>query len=84
MVKRYLQDNPSCDCGAQAETPSHYLLSCPKFTNERTIMLNNLPNTTLPINVDILLCGHPELKENENQQLFEAVINFIVSTNRFK
>ena len=64
MVKRYLQDNPSCDCGAQAETPSHYLLSCPKFTIERTIMLNNLPNTTLPINVDILLCGHPELKEN--------------------
>ena len=52
MVKRYLQDNPSCDCGAQAETPSHYLLSCPKFTIERTIMLNNLPNTTLPINVD--------------------------------
>ena len=25
MVKRYLQDNPSCDCEAQAETPSHYL-----------------------------------------------------------
>ena len=66
------------------ETPSHYLLSCPKFTKERTIMLNNLPNTTLPIKVDILLCGHPELKEYENQQLLEAVINFIVSTNRFK
>ena len=74
MVKRYLQDNPSCDCGAQAETP---LLSCPKFTKECTIMLNNLPNTTLPINVDILLCGHPELKEYENQQLFEAVINLL-------
>ena len=34
--------------------------------------------------IDILLCGHPELKEYENQQLFEAVINFIVTTNRFK
>ena len=32
--------NPICSCGLDVETTCHYLLHCPNFTNERSILLN--------------------------------------------
>ena len=31
---------PICSCGLDVETTCHYLLHCPNFTNERSILLN--------------------------------------------
>ena len=31
--------NPICSCGLDVETTCHYLLHCPNFTNERSILL---------------------------------------------
>ena len=33
-------ESPQCPCGHQRETARHFLLECPLFSNERTIMLN--------------------------------------------
>ena len=33
--------NPICSCGLDIETLCHYLLHCPNFINERTILLND-------------------------------------------
>ena len=32
--------NPICSCRLDVETTFHYLLHCPNFTNERSILLN--------------------------------------------
>ena len=32
--------NPICSCGLDIETTCQYLLHCPNFTNERSILLN--------------------------------------------
>ena len=32
--------NPTCRCGLDTETTCHYLLHCPSFTNERSVLLD--------------------------------------------
>ena len=36
--------NPICNCGTDVETTTHYLLHCPRFSNERLILINNIQN----------------------------------------
>ena len=44
--KHSFQDflNPLCLCGNNIETSSHYLLHCPKYSNERKTLLNEIKN----------------------------------------
>ena len=38
--------NPICSCGLDVEITCHYLLHCPNFTNERSILLNMIQQKT--------------------------------------
>ena len=43
--------NPNCNCGLNIETTCHFLLHCPSFINERTLLLNDvsrIPKDALP------------------------------------
>ena len=76
----------TCACGAIREDPKHYLLFCPKYQNDRSKLTQILDNIDFPPESDMvnnLLHGDPSLSVKDNETLFEAVIDFIVSTKRF-
>ena len=87
-------ENEVCDC--VAETPSHYLLKCPKFANERRIMLSEISeidfpgvnqNTIIDLMPDylcrILTQGSDTLSLETNQNIFRHVFKFIDESMRF-
>ena len=77
-----LSDDPSCHCGAAPETPSHYLLVCPLYADERDDLFSELEyqhETT----IDMLLYGDIDADKNENFKIFEAVQRYIIATKRF-
>ena len=48
MVKRHISEYPQCDCGAPKEDPEHYLLFCPKYSEERKILTRTISQIELP------------------------------------
>ena len=59
--KHSFQDtlNPSCSCGHDIETISHYFLYCPLFHAERSTLLNNINETDSTIfikNESVVTC----------------------------
>ena len=82
--------NPICSCGLDIETTCHYLLHCPNFTNERSILLNNV--STINKNsltscdasiVKLLLNGDESLDLETNTLILNATVDFILSSKRF-
>ena len=91
--KHCFQDtlNPLCDCGNDTETTKHFFIHCPSFHTPRKTPLNNIRN----INVQILfhgedqliqtfLYGNPNFKLTVNRLKFNATIEYLISTERFK
>ena len=82
-------NTPFCEnevCNHVAETPSHYMLQCPKFANERRVMLSEISEIVFPgINhntiIDlmpayfcrILIQGSDTLSLETNQNIFRQV-----------
>ena len=86
LVKRHISEYPQCACGAPKEDPEHYLLFCPKYSEERKILTRTIGQIELPLDsnmIDNLLHGNHRLTGTDNKILFEAVAIFIVSTKRF-
>ena len=58
-LKHNFQDtlNPICNCGNNVESPIHFFLHCPLYSNERRTLLNSLVNIdhTLLDNTDFSL-----------------------------
>ena len=84
-LKRYISNDPSCECGAQDENPEHYLLFCPRYSHERINLRNKIQTLDITdMNVtDTLLSGNQALSENVNRSLFKAVMEYIVATKCF-
>ena len=76
-------DDPSCPCGNGRETAKHFLLECPLFTNERTIMLSDINSIGIPPSLSNLLYGCDKYSVELNVKLFESVQNFLKSSERF-
>ena len=82
--------NPICNCGLNVETTCNYLLHCPNFTNERSILLNivstinesSLTSCDASI-VKLLLNGDESLDLETNTLILNATVNFILSNKRF-
>ena len=79
----------SCLTNAVGNT-EHYLLPCSNFTNQGTILLDDLQNLGInygPLDSStlsrMLLFGNPKFSDNANSGIIYAVIKFIESTNRF-
>ena len=79
LHKKNIVPSPSCSCGAY-ESVYHFFFKCPNYTDIRnTILPNNLNN----LNTNDLLYGIPTATDNENDELFSQVQDFIIHSNRF-
>ena len=81
--------NPICSCGLDVEITCHYLLHCPNFTDERSILLNivlisksSLTSCDASI-VKLLLNGDKSLDLGTNILILSATVNIILSSKRF-
>ena len=82
--------NPIYNCGLDIETTCHYLLHCPNFINERTLLLNDVSRITkdaLPscetTFVKLLLYGDDSFDSATNTLMLNASVEYILSSRRF-
>ena len=90
--KHSFQDtlNPLCNCGMDVESSTHFLLQCPSYINERCTLMSNLnrinpqiSQTSLQLLTNTLLFGNSSCSEKTNTHIFNATIDYILSTKRF-
>ena len=96
-LHRYnLVESPSCsnpDCGEITESEEHYFLICPKFNNERRLLLENISNklfsnvnyntfiTLMPKYIcKVLLECSIDASYDENTSILDDVFKYIDST----
>ena len=82
-VNRHIADDPICACGESRESAKHYFLQCSKYQHIRTQSINTLPIIHRNINTLLVLNGNPRLTETENNNIVQAVHNFIADSKRF-
>ena len=70
-------DNPSCSCGAAKKTITHFMVYCPHYQEERRELLNL--TAALDPSVPTLMYGSNE----ENEELFLHMQNYLIKTGRF-
>ena len=83
--------NPLCSCYIEPETTTHYLLRCHFFSAHRKVLFDALhdidQNMTTNITDErltkILLYGNSSLDFEKNATLINAVIHYILSSERF-
>jgi len=77
----------ACSCGCYSETTSHYFFACSKYVDFRQSLFDSV-NSIIPANVtlnlNLLLYGNNALTYEQNIKIFEAVQNYMQSTNRFQ
>ena len=84
LFSKNIIESPNCTCGNNIpETTSHYLFYCPRFREMRSRHIDTL-DIPLPLTLDILLYGSPELTLEQNFDIFVSVQNFILNSKRFK
>ena len=77
--------NPICSYGLDIETTCHFLLHCPNFRNEKSLLLNNvlrltkdkLPSCDTTV-ITPLLYGDDSLDLVTNNLILNASVDFIV------
>ena len=82
--------DPICSCRTNAvENTERYLLHCSNFTNQRTVLFDDLRRIGInygPLDSSslsrMLLFGNPKFSDNVNNGIISTVINFIESTSR--
>ena len=83
LYSLHVLDSPACPCGHDREVSNHYLLNCPLYFQSRIAMLNKIRHLTRThISCDLLLYGAPELNLVTKCKVFDAVHEFISSTDR--
>ena len=87
LFLRNIEPDPYCtNCNLhQVESIEHYLLKCPKYSNQRTDLINSL-NTVVqhvPVTCQLLLYGNETESYDYNRHIFSCVQSFILKTKRF-
>ena len=82
LFNNFLRPDPTCSCQVEPENAEHYFLRCHKHTIQRLLLFDSLRNF-LPLRLEILLYGNPNLTDAENEIIFESVHTFIKNSNRF-
>ena len=82
LFNNFLRPAPTCSCQVEPENAEHYFLRCHKYTIQPLVLFNSLRNF-LPLRLEILLYGNPNLTDAENEIIFESVHIFIKNSNRF-
>ena len=94
LYLRSLVDSPTCSCGRECESYSHYFLRCPRYTHARQLLYNDLDVLAVQcglnirdLNEDILinhlLYGFEFEFKRFNRTLFLAIQKYILLTDRF-
>ena len=75
--------NPICSCGFDIEKTGHFLLHCPNFIYERSLLLNNISRLTKDALhscdtsvIKLLLYGDDSLDLATNSLILNAFIDF--------
>ena len=84
-------NSPMCVCGLGRETVKHYLLSCPRFSAQRTNLITSAAQVcgqewqvgSDNEKVTFMLKGSTQLSYKENCALFSIVQRYILDTCRF-
>ena len=82
LFLKNLVDSPNCTCGG-LETNSHFLLTCPRYTDVREQFLSPLSNLPIPMDINTLLFGSNLLSDEENSTVFIMIQKFIIKSKRF-
>ena len=80
LMKRYISDNPYCNCGQNIESPEHYLIHCEVYKDIRAQTIDKL---STEINIQTLLYGNPDYSLELNSKIFRSVADFINRSQRF-
>jgi len=82
--------SPTCRCGLENESNTHYLTSCNIFSDQRKNLYasvsSHIPNFNSLSNEEItqyLLYGNKSLKDDINIKILTGTISFIKATKRF-
>ena len=82
--------NPICSCGDDIETTFHYVLHCINYLDERRIPLDNLQSIAENIRdendsqlTELLLFGVSSINDALNACILNAIIQYILATERF-
>ena len=73
----------TCRCGEDDEDYYYYFMECPNYTDLRLQLFNAIVPFTYP-EIGILLYGNPQLEQNINLDIFNAVPKYIISSKRFE
>ena len=84
--------SPTCSCGMEDETSTHFLLCCPRYNNLRHTYLSKISQivksdvTILPYDhlADLLLYGSKAYNDITNELILTETILFIYKSERFK
>ena len=85
LFRNHVADNPYCRCGDARETAIHYLFECPLYVLERNTLLTEIFSIGqhVHLNINTLLKGDSELSVANNEQLYNAVSEYLISSGRF-
>ena len=83
LFSKNIIDSPLGVCGAVEDT-SHFLYNCHRFHNLRQNYLFATVTPICQLTSNILLYGSEHLTNNETQQVFLAVQNFLIKSKRFE
>ena len=84
--------SPTCACGSEIESTSHFLHRCPRFDTQRNELHSKIrslgaADTRFSSNRDVftstLLYGMTNLTCENNRLILEATIDFIKKSKRF-
>ena len=81
LFTMHIIPSAQCDCGHPNEDAHHFFFVCPNYTHTRHIFHNIHPS--IQHNVANFLQGKPDAPYKLNAALFEVVLNYIKSSNRF-
>ena len=82
LFKIGVKRDPSCQCGEKREDAWHFFFCCPLYTTARS-QLHNIISKYAPFSLQTVLYGSKDCTLLENIQIFSAVEDFIIMSNRF-
>ena len=77
--------DPSCRCGAQQEDSTHFFFDCPIYNDLRDILINELNwlPVELNLNLKLLTSGDKSLTNEQNEEIFKTVFDYLKNSKRF-
>ena len=83
LHNNHLRENSYCACSENIETAEHFFFRCIKYNTIRLVLFQKT-RSLHPLNINLLLYGSDNLNYNDNVLIFNAVQEFIKSSDRFK